>query len=65
MSTLKSMERRTMNAKLDLPTYDGRVNLDAIVDWVDSLNSFFECDEILENQRTKISKSKLKGAMLT
>ena len=65
MSTLKSMERRTMDAKLDLLTYDGRINLDVTVDWVDALNSFFECDEILENQRTNIAKSKLKGTTLT
>ena len=65
MSTLNSMERRTMDAKLDLPTYDGRMNLNAIVDWVDALNSFFECDEISKNQRMKIAKSKLKRTTLT
>lgn len=63
--TLKSFERRMMDDKLDLPTYDGRMNPDAAIDWVDGLNSFFECDEILENQRTKIAKSKLKGTALT
>ena len=40
-----------MDAKLDLPTYDGRMNPDVAIDWVDALNSFFECDEILENLR--------------
>ena len=49
VTTLKSMEKRTMDAKLDLPTYDGRMNPDAALDWVDALNSFFECDEIIEN----------------
>ena len=54
-----------MDAKLDLPTYDGRMNHDAIADWVDALNSFFEFDEIPKNQRTRIAKSKLKGIALT
>ena len=35
------------------------------MDWVDALNSFFDCEDIPENQKVKISKSKLKSFALT
>ncbi len=43
MRTLKSMERRIMDAKLHFPTYNGKINPSAIMDWVDALTNFFKC----------------------
>ena len=49
VKTLKSMERRSLDAKFDLPTYDGKMDLDVAVDMVNALTSFFACETILEN----------------
>ena len=49
MKTLKSMERRSLDAKLDLPTYDGKMDPDAAMDWVNALTSFFDCETISKN----------------
>ena len=65
MRTLKYMERRTMDANLDLPTYNGKMDLDVAMDWVDALTSLFECEDIPKNQRVKIAKSRIKGSTLT
>ncbi|XP_059068693.1 uncharacterized protein LOC131859152 [Cryptomeria japonica] len=54
-----------MDGKLDLPIFSGKMDLDLVMDWIEALTSFFECEEIPEHQRVKIAKSKLKGAALT
>lgn len=56
---------RTMDSNLDLPTYNGKMDLEAAMDWVDALTSFFDCEDIPKNQRVKISKSRLKGSTVT
>ena len=63
--TLKSMERRTMDEKLELPIFSGKMDSKVVMDWLDALNSFFVCEEILEHEKVKIEKSKLKGSALT
>ena len=64
VKTLKSMERRSLDAKFDLPTYDGKMDPDAAMDWVNAVTSFFECKTIPENQKVKIAKSRLRGFAL-
>ena len=61
--TLKSMERRTMDAKINF-TYNGKMDPEAIMDQVDAITNFFDCEGIPKNQRVKIAKSRLKGFAL-
>lgn len=65
LNALKSMERRTMEKKIDLPTFNGKLEPDVAMDWIKSLSNFFECEDIPGHQKVKIAKSKLKGASLT
>ena len=65
MKTLKYMERRTIDAKLDFTIYNGNMDLNAIMDCIDVLTSFFYCEDILESQRVKIAKSRIKVFALT
>ena len=53
------------DAKGDLPIFSGKMDVDAIVDWIEALNNHFECENIVEKEKVKISKSKLKGLALT
>ena len=54
-----------MGSKLDLPTYNGKMDPNATMGWVHVLTSFLDCEDISENQRVKIAKSRLKGSTLT
>ena len=49
------MERRSLDAKFDLPTYDGKMDLDAVVDWVNALTSFFDFETIPKSLKVKIA----------
>ena len=53
------------DAKGDLPIFLGKMDVDAIVDWIEALNNHFECENIAEKDKVKIAKSKLKGPTLT
>lgn len=65
MNILKSMEWRTMDVKLDLLVFVGKMEPDIVMEWIDSLDNFFESEEIPEHQRVKMAQSKMKGAALT
>ncbi|XP_057835307.2 uncharacterized protein LOC131045734 [Cryptomeria japonica] len=65
LNALRTMGRRTMDEKTDLPVFSGKMNADLALDWIEALTSFFECEDIPEKQRVKMEKSKLKGAALT
>ena len=49
MKTLKSMERRNIDANLDFHIDNGKKDLDSAMDWIDSLTSFFGCEDIPKN----------------
>lgn len=53
-----------MDAKLDFPTYNAKMELDATMDWLHALINLFCCEDILENQRVKIAKSMINGSTL-
>lgn len=65
MSVLKSMERRTMDVKLDLLVFAGKMEPNIVMEWIDSLDNFFESEDIPKHQRVKMAQSKMKGATLT
>ena len=54
-----------MEGKLELPTFNGKMNADVALDWIESLTSFFECEDVPKNHRVNMENSKLKGATLT
>ena len=54
-----------MDAKIDFPTHNGKMDLEAAMDWVDALTNFFDSKYIPKNQMVKISKSRFKGFALT
>lgn len=65
VNALKSMERRTMDQKSNLLIFSGKMDFNGVMDWIESLNKFFEFEDIADNQKMKIAKSKMQGATLT
>lgn len=54
-----------MDNKTKIPIFCGKMDVDGVMDWIESLNNYFECEEVSEKQKVKISKSKYKGVALT
>eukprot|EP00253_Pinus_taeda_P036230 PITA_36230 len=47
--------------KPKLPTYDGSLSIDVVLDWISEMDKYFECEEVSEDRRVKFAATKLKG----
>lgn len=47
------------------PSFGGKMDLDAIMDWMKALEIHFECHGIIEEKKVKLSQSRMKGSTLT
>ena len=41
IDALKSMARRKMEEKMDFPVFNGKMNVDLALDWIEALTNFF------------------------
>lgn len=48
-----------------MPTYNGKMDANIVIDWIEYLENYFECEETPKIQKVKITKSKLRGATIT
>eukprot|EP00253_Pinus_taeda_P025066 PITA_25066 len=47
--------------KPELPTYDGSLSIEVLLDWISEMEKHFECEEVSEDRRVKFAATKLKG----
>lgn len=62
---LKVVKGNHYDMKLDLPMYGGKMDNEEVLDWIDALDNYFDFKEVLEDQKVKLDKTKLKGSALT
>lgn len=48
-----------------VPLFSGKMDIDAIMDWLEDMENQFECEGILEAQKVKVAKSRIRGSNLT
>eukprot|EP00253_Pinus_taeda_P026225 PITA_26225 len=58
---LKSVLLSNSRPKPELPTYDGSLSIDVVLDWISEMDKYFECEEVSEDRRVKFVATKLKG----
>eukprot|EP00253_Pinus_taeda_P033425 PITA_33425 len=58
---LKSVLLSNSKPKPELPTYDGSLSIDVVLDWISEMDKYFECEEISKDRRVKFAATKLKG----
>ena len=47
--------------KPKLSIYDGSFKAEKLIDWINEMDKYFECEEIDENKRVKFAVTRLKG----
>jgi len=47
--------------KPKLPTYDGNLSIEVLLDWISEMDKYFECEEVSEDRRVWFAATKLKG----
>ena len=63
---LEALERvGRKDQRSDLPMFSGKLNLEECMGWIEALDNHSKCDNVLESQRVKVAKSKMKGSSLS
>eukprot|EP00253_Pinus_taeda_P015516 PITA_15516 len=58
---LKSVLLSNHKPRHELPTYDGSLSADMLLDWLSEVNKFFEFEETSEDKQVRFAATKLKG----
>eukprot|EP00253_Pinus_taeda_P003381 PITA_03381 len=58
---LKSVLLSSHKSRHQLPTYDGSLSADVLLDWLSEVNKFFEFEETSEDKQVMFAATKLKG----
>eukprot|EP00253_Pinus_taeda_P012624 PITA_12624 len=58
---LKSVLLSSHKPKHELPTYDGSLSAEVLLDWLSEVNKFFEFEETNEDKQVRFAATKLKG----
>eukprot|EP00253_Pinus_taeda_P002747 PITA_02747 len=58
---LKSVLLSSHKPRHELPTYDGSLSADVLLNWLSEVNKFFEFEETSEDKQVKFAATKLKG----
>ena len=58
---LKSMIGVSMRPKLEVPTYQGGLDVYELLDLINEMDNFFDYDEIDDEKKVKFAVTRLKG----
>ena len=61
MRYFRSILGATSRPKPELPTYEGILTAEHIIDWINELDKYFEYDELEEDEKVKLAATRLKG----
>ena len=57
----RSIMGETSRPRPELPTYDGSLVVEHLIDWINELDKYFEYGEVEEDKRVKLVVTRLKG----
>eukprot|EP00253_Pinus_taeda_P030391 PITA_30391 len=58
---LKMLAKVGSKPKIEIPMYDGSLNAEELMDWIRSIDQYFDYEEVEENKRVKFTVTRLKG----
>lgn len=58
---LRSVLVARSKTKPELPTYDICLPIKVLLDWINEMDKYFECEEVSEDHRVRFVATKLKG----
>ena len=61
MRFLKSMLGSSSKPRPEIPIYQGSLNLEELIDWINDMEKFFDYEEMEEEKKVKFVVTKLKG----
>ncbi|XP_059070623.1 uncharacterized protein LOC131860256 [Cryptomeria japonica] len=62
---LKEVQGSGGKSHIDFPIYQGKMDSEEVLGWLDALDNYFEFEEMEEERKVKFAKTKLRGTALT
>ena len=47
--------------RVDVPMYEGNLNVEELMDWINALNKYFDFEEIEDKKKVRYAATKMKG----
>jgi hypothetical protein len=57
----RAVARIGARAKMDIPMYEGNLDVEELLDWIRYLDRYFECEDVEEDKKVKHAITRLKG----
>jgi hypothetical protein len=58
---IKAISRMSSKTKMDIPVYEGSLDVEEILDWIRALDTYFDYEEIEEDKKVRHAVTRLKG----
>jgi hypothetical protein len=58
---LKAVARMGARAKMDIPVYEGNLDVEELLDWIRALDTYFDYEDVEEDKKVKHVVTRLKG----
>jgi hypothetical protein len=58
---IKAIARMSAKVKMDIPTYEGNLDAEELLDWIRALDTYFDYEDIKEDKKVRHAVTKLKG----
>jgi hypothetical protein len=58
---IRAISRMSSKTKMDIPTYEGSLNAEELLDWIRALDTYFDYEDIEEDKKIRHAVTKLKG----
>jgi hypothetical protein len=58
---IKAIARMGAKAKMDIPTYEGNLDAEELLDWIRALDTYFDYEDIEEDKKVRHVVTRLKG----
>ena len=62
---IKVVQGTSGKGMVDLPMYQGKMQSEEVLGWIEALENYFELEDIDEDKKVKIEKARLRGTTLT
>jgi hypothetical protein len=58
---IKAITRMSSKTKMDIPVYEGSLDAEELLDWIRTLDTYFDYEDIEEDKKVRHAVTKLKG----
>jgi hypothetical protein len=61
VKALKMLMKSSGTPKVEVPMYEGELNVEELMDWINAMNTYFDFEDVEEDTRVKYEETRLKG----